>query len=558
MPDQDIPNLNDEIQAFPEDMRRDLANQGRNDLYWFAKAVMGYGEMTRTCHGPLCAWLDGNPTRMKMILMPRGHFKTSVATIARTVQRLVRDPNARQLIVNETSTNAQRFLSAIKQNAESNRVFRTLYSEIIPKKPTVWSAESLIFNRDWAGPEPSIDTLGMTGAMTSRHFTHITIDDPISEEAAKSEAVMHDAITRIDKIFSLFVRPEWDSMDLIGTRWAYYDVYSHFREKLRTRLAIFARAAIEEGEPIFPELLSLDTLADIRNFIGEYSFSCLYMNNPRDEGMQDFNIKDIRFWQYSSDEESLVLHGGKEGEYNEVFLNKLDITVTVDLALAESVDSDRNAIVVCGVTPLGQAIVLYTWAERCSPLVVIDKILEVTKIFRPRAVGLEVAGYQRALKYHLLNEAARQGIYVPIRELKSLGKKDEKTLRIRGLQPLCATGRLYLLPTMHMLRNEMAEFPLGKHDDVLDALAMHQMLWTGIMSPLRWQKYKESERKVLRAIRLQNQGLSVAGVGLSPVPTGRRNARDIPSADDLGIDEDQDRYSEAVDFVVQQVRSQDN
>lgn len=499
MSDVDLPHLDESVTQLPSDIRRDLAETGKSNLYFFAKAILGYRDMTESCHLPMCVWLDHNPSRFKLVLYPRGHYKSSVATISRRLQGVMRNANSRALIVNETSGNATDFLRAIKQHTESNKVFRALYSDRIPKdtKKTIWNDEEVIFPREWMGPEPTIKAMGMTGALTSKHFTHITIDDPISEEATKSEKVMQDSITRIDKITSLMVKPELDTVDLIGTRWAFFDVYSKWMTNYGPKLARFIRAAVEDGEPIFPELISLETLAQARKDMGEYMFSCLYMNNPRNEELQDFNINDIRFFRFSADESHVVLYDDL-GEILEVVpVSSLDITVTLDPAPAETAASDRNAITTVGVTPDGRAIVLDAWGKRCKPLEVINKLIEQHKRWHPRVTGIEGVAYQKVIKHFLADECERQGLYMNVKELKALGKKE---LRIRGLQPIAATKRLYLQATQHILRNELSEFPLGEHDDVLDSLSMHQQLWTGIMSPERWRKYRESERKLLSQI----------------------------------------------------------
>lgn len=534
--EQDIPYLDDEISKLPRDIRADLAERARNDLFFFTKGVLGYKDLTLNCHGPLCVFLDSHPSRFKMVQMPRGHFKTTVATIGRVLQKVCKNPNDRILLANETSTNAERFLSAIKQHVESNTIFRALFSEIIPKdtRRGGWSGSELTFVRQWRGPEPTIDTCGMTGAMTSRHFTHITFDDVISEEAAKSELVMQDVITRIDKVISLMVNPEKDSYDLIGTRWAFHDVYSYMKRAYGSALASFVRGAIEEGVAIFPERFSLDTLAQTRTNMGEYMFSCLYLNNPRNPELQDFNVADLRWWRPSVDEEKVVLYT-PDGEIKSVVeLSKMDITVTVDLAIGEKIQSDRNAIVTCGVTPEGDAVVLDVFAKRCSPLEVIEYLFTLKERWNPRGFGIESVAYQKAFKYFLKAEAERRNIYMNIEEIKAIGKKE---IRIKGLQPVAATGRLYLLPSQHILRSEMADFPLGEHDDAIDALAMQLQMWRGVMSPQRWEKYKESEKRLLR---------NIDGYGLlhdDGVARGT-NPKDIPHPDDLGIEEPPQRWVE--------------
>lgn len=536
----DLPHLDSHVTQLSSDIRDDLAERGKNDLFFLAKGILGYRDMSLNCHGPLCQYLDHHDSRFKLVLMPRGHFKTSLCTIGRVTQKVIRDPNQRVLLANETSTNAQRFMSAIKQQFESNPVMRALYSDIIPKdtrKNGSWSSTELTLVRQWMGPEPTIDTGGMTGALTSRHYTHITVDDPISEEAAKSAAVMQDTITRIDKFFSLMVKPDLDTFDLIGTRWALYDVYSYFQKVLGTKMARFIRASIgPDGQPIFPELISLDTLAQIRAQIGEYMFSCLYQNNPRDVANQDFNIADLKFWRWSSDEESVVLynHDGTINYVEEV--QHLDITTSVDLAVAEKITSDRNAIVTCGVTRRGDVVVLDAWARRCTPLEVIEHLLWLRKRYAIRAVGIEGVVYQKAFKYFLKAECERRNVYMNIIELKAVASKrgtgsNSKEMRIRGLQPIAATGHMYILPTQHILRNELADFPLGEHDDVADALAHQLTMWRGIMSPERWMKYQQSEQALFR--RMDQLQMSAAPTE-SWLPTRRGEG---PHPDDIGLDE---------------------
>ena len=93
MAEQDLPDLDREITLLPQDIRQDLAERGKNDLYFFSKAIMGYRDMTSHCHGPLCVFLDKNESLYKLIIHPRGTFKSSVVTISRNAQKAVRNPN---------------------------------------------------------------------------------------------------------------------------------------------------------------------------------------------------------------------------------------------------------------------------------------------------------------------------------------------------------------------------------------------------------------------------------------------------------------------------------
>jgi hypothetical protein len=535
----DLPQIDEGITRLPEDMRHDLATQASNDLFMFSKLVMGYKDITVGCHGPLCAFADHNPSQFKLFLMPRGHFKSSVVTISRALQKVTQNPEVRILIANETATNAEHFLSAIKATAETNKIFRALYGHLIPRDVhrTRWSSTELQFNRKVSHPQPTIDTIGMTGAYTSRHYTHLMFDDLISEEAAKSKLTMDDVIGRFSKLMSLMDDPDHDTADIIGTRWGFYDLYAFAMQWLGPKLGRFIRGAIEDGVPIFPERFSLDTLALIRNNprMGEYNFSCLYMNNPRNPELQDFNVQDLRFWRWSSDEEHVVLYDNTGEIVRVVPLASLDITVTLDVRYGEKLSSDRDSVVTVGTTSAGDAIVLDTWAKRGNPKEQIDYLVWIIKRYHPRAIGVAKVGYElMSMKYNLQAACEREGLYANVVAVKPGGPGKP---HIRGLQPVAATGHLYLLPTQHQLRTELAEYPLGQFDDTADALALQLQMWRGLLSPEHVYRYQESQRLIMS--RISDYGFN----GALPGDKGYD-----PEADDN--DPDFGRYSGQDDFVL--------
>ncbi len=460
MPEQDLPNLDLDITRLPQDIRADLAERGRNDLYFFGKAIMGYREMTPHCHMPLCVFHDSHPARLKLTIHPRGTYKTSVVTISKNTQKAVKNPNERILIVNEVADNAEGFMSSIRQNFEANRVLRALYSEVIPPdvRKTVWNDKAFRLKRDWRGPEETFEAMGILSTLTSHHYTHLAFDDVISEDAVKSPTVMADTINRLVKFPSLMVNPEVSTADFTGTRWALHDVYSHLTHVLGDELARYVRGAVFNGELLFPELLGAETLAKLRELYGPYMFSCLYMSSPRDVANQDFNVEDLRQWRWSSDEEGVVLYSNVKDEdgypvqLREWPLDKLDITVSVDLAMAEKITDDRNAIVTVGTSPLGEAVVLDAWARRCTPIQVIEKLFDLKRRFAVRAFGIESVAYQKALKYFLQAECERRGEYMNIVDLKAIPSKrgtgsNSKEMRIRGLQP--SVARSIRISTTH-------------------------------------------------------------------------------------------------------------
>lgn len=507
--EQDIPFLDKSVVQLPQDVRESLALKLQGDLYSFSKFVLGYRDMTERAHGPMCTFLDGNPSKVKACGMPRNTFKSSIGTVGRTMQKIVQNPDDTHLIANESATNAERFLGLIKQHAESNAVFRALYSSVIPKdtRATIWNNQSLRFNRKNVRAEPTVDAIGMTGTYTSRHYDDIIFDDIISEEASKSEKVMRDVTDRARKVRTLFRHPVNSTLTIMFTRWLYGDTYEVLFDLFKGRIAKLIRGAIEDDGPIFPEFLSLETLAEIREELGEYAFSCMYMNSPRNEEVQDFNVQDLRWWRFAEGETVVELLDRNGDVFRRYLVAQLDITTTVDLASAEKLSDDRNAVTTCGVTPEGEILVLDSWARRCSPIELIKYLISTNLRWQPRAFGIEDVAYQKAFKHFLVDYAAHSSepVYFNVKPIKAIKAKET---RIRGLQPFAAVHKLYLSPEQHILRNEMSAFPLGQHDDALDSLSMQLQLFTGVVSARQQRRMIEREREALRMIAAQNASLS--------------------------------------------------
>lgn len=507
----DIGNIDKHIEEMSTDLRESLKDKASTDLYFFGKGVMGFKDMTPSCHGPLCTFFKMNKNQYLLGLMPRDHFKSSAITISGSTQEAVTDPEQRILLRNESSTNAERFLRAIRQQFEKNKMLRGLYSDVIPKdtRKVRWNDQELELVRKSNSPEPTFDTAGMTSAFTSRHYTLIIDDDPISEEAVKSEKVMKDAINRLSTIPDLLQRPRKDRHWYIGTRWAFHDTASWYLKTFSEYgVGVFARSVIEDGEIIFPELISPEALMLKRKILGPYKFSCLQMNNPRDEDVQDLNTADIQVAALRDDH--VLLYNDKGEVIDKWFLDQLDITVTVDPAPAETTESDRNAIVTCGISPRNQVIVLDVFAKRCKPYTVIEHLLWLYLRFQPRVYGIEGVAYQKVLKYVLEREAERVGIYLRIKELKAPGKHKQ---HVRGLQPIMTLKRLFVCGAQPLLMQELDDYPLGEHDDTADALGLQPQLWKGRLSPEHLEKVELEAKRM--ASNIQGYGLR-HDPGISP------------------------------------------
>src|SRR5678816_682546 len=114
-----------------EELRQYLRQRCFESLYFFCKLVLGFHDMTPEFHGQICAYVQ-RPRRHKLIVMPRGHLKTSICTIAYSLWRVTQNPELRILIANATATNAEHFVRMIRGVVDSNEMYRWLFPEVLP------------------------------------------------------------------------------------------------------------------------------------------------------------------------------------------------------------------------------------------------------------------------------------------------------------------------------------------------------------------------------------------------------------------------------------------
>jgi hypothetical protein len=154
----------------------------RNSLYHTANRLLGYKEMTEATHGPIVRALEAD-TKRKLIVVPRGCFKSSLCSIAYPVWLLMQNPNLRILIDSELFENSVSFLTEIKNHLLSPK-FVDLFGDWTPtveqqkKLGYSWGASEItIRGRNKILKDPSIQVGGIGTTKVGRHVDVIIADD---------------------------------------------------------------------------------------------------------------------------------------------------------------------------------------------------------------------------------------------------------------------------------------------------------------------------------------------------------------------------------------------
>lgn len=272
----------------------------RTDTFYLGKSVLKFKDLDLDVHLPMTKFIEG-PGKRKLGQVPRGHLKTHLWTIADSIRLICNDPNTRILIVCDTAQNAAKMLGLIKRIFQRNRLFQTLFPELIwpcflqgeGERPERWSAEELEVPRTEDHTEATIEAMGVKGAVVSRHYRHIKLDDLATKEASEAPAVMRRCIDWYQLGESLLVEPEKDHIDVYGTPWTYHDLYRWVEENEPGVRKFFRSCYADEAQtrPLWPARFSMKGLERIRRKQGTFKFSC----NPAEAPvlMSDFSEKPI-------------------------------------------------------------------------------------------------------------------------------------------------------------------------------------------------------------------------------------------------------------------------
>lgn len=422
---------------------------------------MGFKDMSPGLHMDVCNFLqkgfDVEAHAMsdmewlkKVLELPRGHLKTSMCTIGYPLWRVVHNPSIRILLVSATGDNACKWITMLGDVARTNELFQWLFPEVIPDfKTAKWTAHQLEFKRPTPFPESTIEGIGVGGTAVSRHYDLMIKDDLVNEDHLISDEVMQKQIDWHRRSHGLFVNPIKGEEIVVGNRWSFNDVISWVKEN-QPHFKQYSRAAIENGVPIWPERFTLDGLRRILEDQGPKIFSAQYMNNPVHEDSRAFDKEWFRF-------------------YKTLPPVPLRVYSAIDPAISTS-KGDYSAIVTMGMDPDRNKYILDVRRGRWGVDELIDNIFEVHRTWSPVEVGLETVMFQKALLWPIREAMRREQVYIRIRELKP-SSKVTKEARISSLHEFFANGSLWMRESMTELQKELLEFPVGAHDDMIDALA---------------------------------------------------------------------------------------
>jgi predicted phage terminase large subunit-like protein len=441
-----------------------------SDFYFFCKHVLGYSDMAIQPHKELCEFMESWEKDSKLILLPRGSFKSTVATVCFSLYTLCKDPNERIMIATENYQNSVLYLREIKDHIENNEMLKKLYGDMKPKNTNSgdWTRTEITVATKTrvGGKEPSCQVCSLGTTKVGLHFTTLILDDLVSNNNTATKEQMDKVIDWYKYLLS--IADPGSRLVSIGTRYHYGDLYAYIQENEPENFDILIRGAYnEDGSLYFPSRLTADFLEKQKKRQGSWIFSCQYMNQAIDTENQCFREEWI--------------------EYYDKVPQTLNYFITIDPAGTTGRESDYTAVLVIGVDCYSNIYVIENYQLKVTQGEWMDIVFrearkyEISSCHNPvltgrtweskgGAVSLETNALQKTYKYAFDLEMEKRKEYFPIVEAKPTGSSGNKESRIAALQPFFEQGKVFLKRDQTSLIDQILRFPKSKNDDQIDAL----------------------------------------------------------------------------------------
>ena len=483
---------------------RAIAEKGRADLFFFAKAILGFDRLDEKLHRPWCEAICDFSHKRKLYLHPRDSYKSSVYTVAwplwciitdRQVIPGVRGCDLRILIANATDARARGFLREIEGHVLRNRLFIKCYGNLY--SPRKWSeTEKIISTRKVNRKEGTWSCAGKGAALVSAHY-HICIGDDLVNDQDRDSATERRRTIQWWKDLVSLVDRSGIIID-VGTRWHYQDLHGWIQDELNPELESANQEPYqirtescynEDGTARFAAIgLDNKKLERLKIERGSFDFSSQYENKPLPPGSEIFREADFTYY----DPDDLP--------------NDLDYTGFLDPSLGKTAKSDFSSICILGKSRSTNDVYLIDAdVERRPPGVLRKAIVSKFNQFGAFArFGVESNGAFDLLVDGIEHDLKEAGHSFSITRVHH---HSDKVARVQGCEGEIKAVRI---PKDHRIRmreafTQLIQFPHG-HDDFPDSME-------GALSLLRtgWTK-----AQILRAIQ-GNRGAQHRGIASSVV-----------------------------------------
>ena len=515
-----ISSVNKLLQEADETGSRDSVERTLilNDIYYLGLFILNIDKMYSETVGDTivfhpwifnrCREVQEDPD-FHIDIWAREHFKSTIITLLKTVQDILRDPEIAICIFSYNQKIASKFVSQIK-NALENKRLRQLFPDIIPEdtgsgkytyiddegsrrsQKFSWSSVALTVKRKTGRKEPTVSGYGLvTGQPTGMHFDMLIYDDVVTPDSVRTSE--QNRYTTEQFTMSLNTGSgENVRVRIIGTRYSLYDTYFHIMNPKYASEGVMGGSKYSlrcypcrtmSGDPV---LYTSEYLETKRSVMVSFVYDSQMMCDPQFSSDIGFN-EDWIAERCNADE----IYGDKDS-YN--------FYIIVDPANTKNNKSDFTAMAVVAVNGDGRYYIPDIVRDKMSLSERISSLMSLvnrwtTSHGRPEVFyeqsGLSsdmevIRGMMEAKRYWFTIHSMGTKPRVTLDPRAGSGAGSLKVNRILALEPLFRGYRIVLADSCvkvnwngreedmmaSFVMDEYMKFPISNdHDDMLDALS---------------------------------------------------------------------------------------
>ena len=401
-----------------------------------------------------------NGTCKRLIInMPPRHTKSEFASYLLPAWFLGKFPHKKVIQASNTGELAVGFGRKVRNLVDSD-----VYNSIFPN--LALQADSKAAGRWNTSKGGDYFAIGVGGTVTGKGADVLIIDDPHSEQEAAMAASNPDIY---DKVFEWYTSGPRQRLQpggaivVVMTRWAQRDLTGQVLKSAAQRSGeewevIEFPAILPSGKPLWPQFWSLAELEALREELPNSKWQAQYQQNP--VGNESAIVK-RDWWKWWEKDDP------PRCDY---------ILQSWDTAFEKTQRADYSAGTTWGIFDCEEdnfapnIILLNTYKKRVEfPELKRDVMREYTE-YEPDSLIVEKKASGAPLIYDL------RAMGIPVQEYTP-SKGQDKIARLNSVSDIIASGKVWVPQTRwaEELVDEIAAFPSGEHDDLVDATTLALM-----------------------------------------------------------------------------------
>ena len=394
-----------------------------------------------------------------IINMPPRHTKSEFASYLLPAWFLGKYPAKKVIQTSHTAELAVGFGRKVRNLVDSE-----IYHDIFPE--LVLQADSKAAGRWNTSRGGDYFAIGVGGAVTGKGADVLIIDDPHSEQEAAMAASNPEVYDKVYEWYTSGPRQRLQpggAIVIVMTRWASRDLTGQVTKAAAARGGeeweiIEFPAILPSGNPLWPQFWSLDELTTLQKELPNSKWQAQYQQNPIGNESAIVKRDWWKWWEHAEPPKC---------EY---------ILQTWDTAFEKNQRADYSAGTTWGIFNLNEdhglpnIILLNTYKKRVEWVDLKRDVLKEYQDWEPDGLLIE----KKATGAPLIYELRSMGI--PVQEYTP-SKGQDKIARLNSVSDIIASGKVWIPQTRwaEELVDEIAAFPSGEHDDLVDATTLALM-----------------------------------------------------------------------------------